>query len=209
MRFTSILLASCAVLTLSGCAKKEAVVAGKWGYIDKQGQFIILPQFDSASEISDKGALVFTNKHLMRLDPETKQESKIPVGPEDKAELPPLPEVRAAEAGTDTYKILEGEAVIFDPADKERELPSIFPEKGSACVRFGDKFAFIGPDGKLSGAIFDEARPYQEGRAAVKQNGKWGFINKKGVMVIPPHYLDAGSFSHGLAPVKQKSEEEK
>ena len=27
---------------------------------------------------------------------------------------------------------------------------------------------------------FEEAKPFQTGRAAVKQNGKWGFVNKRG-----------------------------
>jgi len=27
---------------------------------------------------------------------------------------------------------------------------------------------------------FDEAREFQDGKAAAKQNGKWGFINKQG-----------------------------
>ena len=27
---------------------------------------------------------------------------------------------------------------------------------------------------------FDEAREFQDGKAATKQNGKWGFINKQG-----------------------------
>ena len=38
--------------------------------------------------------------------------------------------------------------------------------------------------------------------AAVKLNGKAGFINTKGKEVIPFVYDDADSFSEGLAPVK-------
>jgi len=29
-------------------------------------------------------------------------------------------------------------------------------------------------------ARFDDAKPFQAGRAAVRQNGKWGFINNRG-----------------------------
>lgn len=37
--------------------------------------------------------------------------------------------------------------------------------------------------------------------AAVKVNGKWGFVDKDGNMVIEPQYEDARSFSNGLAAV--------
>lgn len=38
--------------------------------------------------------------------------------------------------------------------------------------------------------------------ACVKRNGKWGFINKFGVEVIPCKFSNAESFSEGLAPVE-------
>ena len=36
--------------------------------------------------------------------------------------------------------------------------------------------------------------------AAAKVNGKWGFINMKGEVIIEPKYEQAKSFSCGLAP---------
>lgn len=38
--------------------------------------------------------------------------------------------------------------------------------------------------------------------AAIKQNGKWGFVSADGEMVIEPKYESAKSFSYGYAPVK-------
>lgn len=38
--------------------------------------------------------------------------------------------------------------------------------------------------------------------AAVKKDGKWGFISTSGEMVIEPAYEEAKSFSYGYAPVK-------
>lgn len=40
--------------------------------------------------------------------------------------------------------------------------------------------------------------------AAVKINGKWGFIDKNGELIIEPKYEDARSFSNGYAAVKQE-----
>lgn len=39
--------------------------------------------------------------------------------------------------------------------------------------------------------------------AAVKQDGKWGFMDKEGKIMIEPQYEDARSFCNGYAAVKQ------
>ena len=39
--------------------------------------------------------------------------------------------------------------------------------------------------------------------AAVKKDGKWGFISVSGEIVIEPVYEEAKSFSYGYAPVKK------
>ena len=49
---------------------------------------------------------------------------------------------------------------------------------------------------------YDEARSFENGLAAVKKNGKWGFIDKTGKEVIPMQYSDVGYFNEGLVPVE-------
>ena len=41
-------------------------------------------------------------------------------------------------------------------------------------------------------------RPYSEGLKAVEQDGKWGFINQDGELVIPYKYHYVRSFRDGL-----------
>ena len=48
----------------------------------------------------------------------------------------------------------------------------------------------------------EEVYPFKEGLALVCQNGKYGFISKKGEMVIPCKYELATDFSEGLAVVR-------
>lgn len=43
----------------------------------------------------------------------------------------------------------------------------------------------------------------QDGVFAVKQNGKWGYVNTKGEMIIEPQFEQAKSFSNGLGAVCQ------
>ncbi|RLI97118.1 MAG: hypothetical protein DRO96_01495 [Candidatus Aenigmatarchaeota archaeon] len=50
---------------------------------------------------------------------------------------------------------------------------------------------------------YDFVDSFSERLARVEKNGKWGFIDKKGKVVIPLEYDDAGSFSEGLAWVKK------
>jgi hypothetical protein len=57
---------------------------------------------------------------------------------------------------------------------------------------------------KVGELIFDDADLFAEndGYAAVKTNGKWGFVDKSGNMVIQSEYDNARSFSNGFAAVK-------
>jgi hypothetical protein len=53
---------------------------------------------------------------------------------------------------------------------------------------------------------FDDAENFSDGMAAVKKDGKWGYINKQGTIVIPPQFDDAKNFSDGMARVKKDDE---
>lgn len=56
----------------------------------------------------------------------------------------------------------------------------------------------------LFGTVFDEAKPYSEGYAAVCKDGLWGYINSNGGWLVEPKYSEAYSFSSGLALVVNK-----
>lgn len=50
--------------------------------------------------------------------------------------------------------------------------------------------------------LFDDARDFSNGLAAVNLHGKWGYINKEGKMVISNSFMTCGDFSEGLAIVQ-------
>lgn len=49
--------------------------------------------------------------------------------------------------------------------------------------------------------MYDDASSFSEGLAAVKVNGKWGFINPFGEVVIPAQFDSVMRFDNGLAQV--------
>lgn len=73
----------------------------------------------------------------------------------------------------------------------------IVKEKGS--------YHIVSAKGKNIGEeSFDAAKAFtQDGYAAVRKNGKWGFLDAEGKLVIDYQYDDAFSFSNGYAAVKE------
>ncbi len=64
----------------------------------------------------------------------------------------------------------------------------------------------IQPDEQKTKPKFEEVQGFsQQGLCAVKQNGKWGFINFKGKFKIKPFYSDVQNFQNEGCWVKQNS----
>ena len=81
------------------------------------------------------------------------------------------------------------------------ELGRCFAQ-GAVFARLGDSVYLI-TEGSITGSAYEDAHPFSdEGYAAVKKSGKWGFIDTKGVEVIQFIYDDALSFGQHLAAVK-------
>jgi hypothetical protein len=49
---------------------------------------------------------------------------------------------------------------------------------------------------------FERVRSFSHGLAAVKVEGKWGYVTNTGRMLVPPQFTQAQPFSEGLAAVK-------
>lgn len=60
-----------------------------------------------------------------------------------------------------------------------------------------------GNEGYKIPPVYDNARDFSEGLAAVRMDEKYGYINTDGIIVIPCQYSDAGEFSNGIAQVEQ------
>jgi hypothetical protein len=73
---------------------------------------------------------------------------------------------------------------------------AVFVKKGNSVCLF--------VDGSQVGEAYDDAKPFgREGYAAVKKNGKWGFIDTSGDIKIGCQFDDALSFGQHLAAIKR------
>ena len=89
----------------------------------------------------------------------------------------------------------EFDGIVMDEIGRCYARGAVFAIKdGAACLYV---------EGIQVGEAFDDARPFSdEGYAAVKRNGKWGFIDTDGALVIGFRFDDALSFGQHLAAVK-------
>ncbi|SCZ81872.1 WG repeat-containing protein [Acidaminobacter hydrogenoformans] len=100
------------------------------------------------------------------------------------------------------YKLGEQLGVLVSPTFAE-PMAAARANQPFAAVRIGDRWGYMGPDGKLAiRFLYSRASDFSENLAVVSMNGKYGFIDKAGTMMIPFAYEDAGSFADGLAPAK-------
>ena len=77
--------------------------------------------------------------------------------------------------------------------------------EGLAWVKVEKQYAFIDKTGAVvikPQTFEDIAFGFSDGMCAVKQNGKWGYLNRKGEMAIAPQYDTATKFKNGIAQTK-------
>ena len=89
----------------------------------------------------------------------------------------------------------EYDAVKMDELGRCIGQSAVFAEKNGKITLF--------VDGEPLAGTYEDACPFQEdGYAAVKQNGKWGFVDTAGELKIACQFDNARSFHQGLAAVR-------
>jgi len=191
-----------------------AVAIGeKFGYIDRDGEWIVEPSFDRAYPFSEGLAAVEANKKVGFIDETGRMQIEAGFdvlskkGPSSTKTYNPsyqfshgLVVLREKEAGYG-YVNTKGEWAI--PPQFDRASP--FSE-GLAAVFIAERAGYIDTSGKwIVEPRYESAGPFQEERAAVQTGEKFGYINPRGQMVIQPQFDGAGPFSDGLAGVEVDS----
>lgn len=167
--------------------KNNVITLGKWGYLDMQGREISGPSFDYAGEfkngIAEVGIIVATKQ--------------APVG---------------KYIEFDVFCVDHEMNRISNPVIANTEGISLKKRYLSGYITDGNfwneemypptEYWFETAQGKLlGGQTFDEARPFQDGYAAVCRNKLWGIIDSSGKLVVDFRYEKIGEFSEGYATV--------
>jgi hypothetical protein len=170
---------------------------GKFGYIDKNMSFIILPQYDYARSFAD-GLTWVSNKSGKEfyIDKAGRQViTDFGINGSDFSEG--FAKFRDKYVGYG-YMDTNGKIVI-----KPQFNSACIFKNGFACVKVDGKWGYINKSGILAiKSQFDEASNFSlDGIAVVKVNGKYGFINLKGEFITSPQF-DEAEWLDGIGVVK-------
>ena len=183
----------------SSCSNEGIIIIeknGLYGLIDnKTGKEIVPLEYDYIEEFSEGLARVKKLGKYGFID----KKGKIVV---------PLQYDYAEEFSNSLAKVeIDGKYGVVDNKGKE-VLPTIYDSldlflcEGMVRINDNDTYMFADKNGTIIGK-YDDAELFNEGYAAVKQNEKWGAIDKSGKVVIPLEYDWMGSFISGIANVEK------
>ena len=107
--------------------------------------------------------------------------------------------------------IVEQVIVYIEEHKPDISTPPVFLPEYEQLNRFQHSSGLWGyEDGKTLKVVvepkYDKAREFQEGRARVSKDGKWGFIDQRGHEVIKLKYSEVNPFFEGLARVKHRGD---
>lgn len=204
--FLSLLLSSCSSLPnpFSGKETPELFPIrqnGKVGYINRNGEIVIQPQFADALYFFDGLAVACIEMYKCGY---IDSSGKFVINPQFKSAIR-FSEGLGGVIVEDKLGFVDktGKFVINPQFDVVGDFMSGFFSEGLANIKVGDKFGFVGTDGKIViNPQFDNATPFSEGLAAVQLGKKWGFVDKEGKIIINPQFDEARPFCQGLAAVK-------
>ena len=76
-----------------------------------------------------------------------------------------------------------------------------------AIVKQGATYGYLSLDGREVKPVYQEARFFEDGLAAVKEKGRWGVIDMTGRYIVSPTYKDTGAaFQEGRLAVKNQKD---
>ncbi|MBD0371962.1 MAG: WG repeat-containing protein [Pyrinomonadaceae bacterium] len=164
-----------------------------WSYIDRTGEVALVPRLDDQTDFqlesfSDGLALVRVNNKWGYIDHS------------GRLVIPPKFLWASDFHEGMAWVITEGPCSFFEDGHcsfSPRVIGKEMQGEVSAC-----KFLFIDKSGAVGGKGYEAVKDFSEGLAPVLEGDKWGFIDKKGSMVIEPKFDGAEPFSDGMARVK-------
>ena len=209
---------------------------GKWGFIDKTGKVVIPFKYDWATNFTDGLACVCLKGQSFYID-KTGSPALVPdydmvfpflaneaiVLSEDEGygvidskgnEIVPCGYEWIEPTGYGSYWVsINDKYGIINPSKKiygscKYDDWFDFSEDVAFVSAEDNKLEAINPSGmRIMAETFEDSGAFSEGLASVKKNGKWGYIDHAGNVVIPYQFEEAFDFDNGFAVVKMKGKQ--
>lgn len=167
---------------------------GKYGFIDKQGNFVLPCKWEYTYGFSE-GLCAVEDKKWGFIN--TTGELVIPCKWDS---VGSFSNGLAYVKQGNKYGFIDTVGNLIIPCEWDK--CGSFSE-GYAWVKQGDKYGYIDKNGTLViPCEWEDADNFYEGVASVKKDGKYGFIDTYGNVVIACEWSNATRFSYGLAAVQ-------
>lgn len=168
---------------------------GKWGYIDRTGAYIIKPQFDEIKYSVNSGAEALNWRRYGIIN--TRGEVVVPAVYHDIHYFYNDEKSNAATASVrlhDKWGCIDRTGKVVTPITSPKKL---------LCGYESDSDKQSEPYKSVKTADYEAVWPASEGMRRVFKDGKYGFINKDGDLVVPAVYNRADDF-YGSFTVAEK-----
>ncbi|HMC99552.1 MAG TPA: WG repeat-containing protein, partial [Ferruginibacter sp.] len=163
----------------------------KWGFIDKDGKYVIQPKYEEASSFFNGSAIVKDNGKYMLINKKAQQVGTATF-------------TGAAEPGIGGFPVAKGIKVGLVDGNGNTVIDfkydNVLPLKEGRTWAFKNgKCALVDDKGKeLTGFIYTTGAEFKNGYALVSAGGKAGLVDKNGKLVLATEYNSIGSVYKGM-----------
>ena len=198
------------------------LVGDKYGFMDESGKVMIEPQFDDAPlNFYDKICWVKINEHYFFIDRDGAITAQLPNTVKYLQQKENGLFIFSTTSVNDYYVYVSSgklEKIKMGVLDRNAKIviPDVysyirsFSELGTTVVRKADgNWCFADCNGNIVENIcYNDTDHYSNGLCAVEQDGKWGYVDETGKMVINPIYDYAEPYAeNGIAAVEKDGEQ--
>ena len=165
---------------------------GRWGYINRKGEYVINPQFEDADFFSEDGLAKIRSSDGKTGYINRNGEYVIPATYKNGTTFSNSLAFVVSDGGFPTCIDKKGDVKFVLNTAK---YVSAFSEELAIFVTENEKYGFVDKTGTIIiNAQFERALPFNGGFARIWQKGNVGFIDKTGRITINPQFGAVGNF---------------
>ena len=181
-----------------GFARVKDIKNGKWGYIDHKGVIRVNPKYDTATDFQAGHAVVSLNGKTYSINK---------AGDRKSLDFRPDQNIVTFSNGAGYVENSNGTFSFFTKGYNvmpgEYEQINDFSDGLARVKNKNGNIFYLNEDGKVVLALRDyaDAGDFNEGKAWVRKNAMYGYVNKTGALVVDTLFTYASDFNSQLAYV--------